>query len=98
MRGNPCANFKTACFVKYLGLLLMDFHETSITGIPLLRLKDLFYLEDLLHHPLLPAFNLHTHTHTYIYTVGSHLSYTVVKLDSNLARIFCKNFFFIFPL
>ena len=45
----------------------MDFHETSITGILLMRLKNLFYPEDFLHHPLLPAFNLHTHTHTYIY-------------------------------
>ena len=25
-------------------------------------------MEDLLHHPLLPAFNLHTHIHTYIHT------------------------------
>ena len=29
----PSANFKTAHFVKYLGSMLMDFHETSITGI-----------------------------------------------------------------
>ena len=31
------ANFKTAHFLKYLGSLLMDFHETSITGILLIR-------------------------------------------------------------
>ena len=31
-------------------------------------------------------------------TGGSRLSRTVVKLDSRLARIFCKNFFFLFPL
>ena len=40
MRGKqPNAYFKTACFVKYLCSLLMDFHETSmtsITGIPLM--------------------------------------------------------------
>ena len=30
-------NFKTACFVKYLTSMLMDFLETSITGIHLMR-------------------------------------------------------------
>ena len=34
----PYANFKTTCFVKYLGSMLTDFHETSITGILLMRL------------------------------------------------------------
>ena len=29
----PYANFKTACFVKYLGSMLTDFHKTSKTGI-----------------------------------------------------------------
>ena len=28
----------TTCFVKYLGSMLMDFNETSITGILLMRL------------------------------------------------------------
>ena len=57
------ANFKTTHFVEYLGSMLIDFHDTSIVGIVL-------YVEDLLHHPLLPAFNLHNNTHiqTYIHT------------------------------
>ena len=102
----PYAYFKTACFVKYFGSMLTDFHETSITGILLMRqlkcrskntmltsklhillnilaswfswdfynrdsfdetIKNLLYAEDLLHHPLLPAFNLHTHTYTHVY-------------------------------
>ena len=29
--------------------------------------ENLLHLEDLLHHPLLPAFNLHTHTYIHIY-------------------------------
>ena len=33
----PYANIKTAPFVEYLGSMLTDFHETSITGIPLMR-------------------------------------------------------------
>ena len=61
MRGNkPYANFKTAHFVKYLSSMLTDFHETSRTEILLMRqLKFLLYPEDLLHHPLLAAFNFH---------------------------------------
>ena len=34
---NPILHFKTACFVKYLGSMLIDFDETSITGILLMR-------------------------------------------------------------
>ena len=60
------ANFKTAHFVEYLGTMLIDCLETSITGIFLWDYKKSLVSEDLLHHPLLPAFNLHTHT--YIYT------------------------------
>ena len=38
MRGQqPYANFKTACFVKYLGSILMDFHKTSLPEILLMR-------------------------------------------------------------
>ena len=49
--------------------MLMDFHETSITGIRFDEtIQNLLYLEDLLHHPLLPAFNPHAHTHTDIHT------------------------------
>ena len=33
----PYANFKTVLFGKYLSSMLMDFHETSITGILLMR-------------------------------------------------------------
>ena len=33
----PYASCKTICFVKYLGSFLTDFHETSITGILLMR-------------------------------------------------------------
>ena len=34
---HPYANFISAHFVKYLDSMLMDFHETSITGILLMR-------------------------------------------------------------
>ena len=34
----PYGNIKTAHFVKYLGSMLMNFHETSIIGILLMRL------------------------------------------------------------
>ena len=38
MRGNNCnRDFKTALFVKYIGFMLTDFHETSGTGILLMR-------------------------------------------------------------
>ena len=37
IRGNNYANFKTALFVKYLGSMLTEFPETSITGILLMR-------------------------------------------------------------
>ena len=37
MRGKNFANFKNAHFVKYLGSMLMYFHETSITWILLMR-------------------------------------------------------------
>ena len=38
MRGStPYANFKIVCLVKCLGSMLTDFHETSITGILLMR-------------------------------------------------------------
>ena len=33
----PYANFKTACFVEYLSSMLINFHETSTTGILLMR-------------------------------------------------------------
>ena len=46
--------------------MLMDFYETSITGILLMRLSKILYQEDLLHHPLLPAFILHTHTYIHM--------------------------------
>ena len=37
MRDQPYAKFKTACFVNYLVSLLTDVHETSKTGILLMR-------------------------------------------------------------
>ena len=37
MRATPYANFKTAHFVEYVSSMLMDFHKTSIAGIPLMR-------------------------------------------------------------
>ena len=33
----PYANFKIAHFIKYLGSMLTDFHDTSITGLLLMR-------------------------------------------------------------
>ena len=33
----PYANFKTAYFVKYLSSFMTNFHETSLTRIPLIR-------------------------------------------------------------
>ena len=47
--------------------MLTDFYETSITGILLMRqVENLFHPEDLLHHPMLPAFNLDTYTHIHM--------------------------------
>ena len=50
--------------------MLTDFHETSITGILFDEtIENLLYLEDILHHPLLPhSIFTHTYIHTYICT------------------------------
>ena len=37
LSSKPYAKFKTAHFVKYLSSVMIDFHETSIIGILLMR-------------------------------------------------------------
>ena len=81
MKGNY-ANFKTACFVKYLGSMLTDFHETSITGILLMRLSKIscIWKTFSIILCLLHSIFTHTHIHTYIHTFG-FIEKTSVKQD-----------------
>ena len=66
---NSYANCKTAYFVEYHGFMLMDFHETSITGILLMGLSKISCIWKTFCSILcFPAFNLHTHIQTYIHT------------------------------
>ena len=65
----------------------MDFHETSITGNLFDEtIENLLYQEDLLHHHLLPAFNLHTHIYIHIYTymyVNVSDNYLLCQMQNN---------------
>ena len=74
--------------------MLTDSHETSITGILLMRLSKISCIwKTFSIHPLLPTFNLdthtHTHIHTYIHTFG-FIEKTSVKQD--LKCKVCSNF------
>ena len=64
----PYANFKTACFVEYLASMLMDFHETSITGILLMSLSKMSCIWKTFCIILCLLHSILTHTHTYIQT------------------------------
>ena len=50
--------------------MLIDFYVTSIAGILLMSdetIENLLYPEDIMHYPLLSAFNLQIHTYIHIY-------------------------------
>ena len=67
MRGNTYANFKTAHFVEYLGSMLMDFDETSVTGILLMRLLKISCIWKIFCIILCFLHSIFTHTHIYTY-------------------------------
>ena len=61
------ANFKAAHFVEYLSSMLMDFHETSKTGILLMRILKISCIRKTFCIVLCFLHSIFTHIHKYIH-------------------------------